>query len=98
MGLGGGVGGSGLGGACLGGHGGMLGGEGGDGGGLGGGEGGDSSIRSPYKERAREFFKEASLENHVLRNHVLRDQKETGRVAQVHKDVVGQGSHITAVQ
>ena len=31
-------------------------------------------------------------------NHVLRDQNETGRVAQVHKDDAGHGAHVVAVQ
>ena len=81
-----------------GGQGGIGGGEGGKGGGCGGGEGGSSLMRSPYRERGLAFWREASFENQILRNQVFRDQNETGRVAHVHKVVVGHGSQVVAVQ
>ena len=55
-------------------------------------------IRSPYREKGRELCEDASVENHALRNHMFCDQNDTGRVAQVQIDVVGQGSHAVAVQ
>ena len=90
----------GFGGAFPGGQGGFLGGARGDGGGCGGGEGGSSSTLSPYRENVLELCRAASIENQVLRNHILFDQKETGRVAQRHRNGLdeGHGAHVVAVQ
>ena len=55
-------------------------------------------MRSPYKENERTFCREASIENQLLRNQLFFDQNETGRVAQVHIDDVGQGSQAVFVQ
>ena len=55
-------------------------------------------MRSPYKEKARTFCREASIENQLFKNQLFLDQNETGRVAQVHIDDVGHGSQAIAVQ
>ena len=56
-------------------------------------------MRSPYRDKVREFCDAASAGNHAMRNHIFCDQKETGRVAHGHKGFVnGQGLHVVAVQ